>query len=397
MTLNPIQVPFVDLGAQHLEVRSEIDAVMAHVVDTSSFIGGPLLAKFEANFAQYCGVTQAIGVSDGTHALQLALRAIGVTHSDLVLTVSHTFIATAEAIVQCGAEPVFLEIDPETYTLSPHALAAWLEAECLLDENDVCRYQRTNQRVVAIVPVHLYGLPADMEPILAIAERYHLRVVEDACQAHGAWYKFSDGRQMRAGSMGDVGCFSFYPGKNLGAMGEAGAVVTNDPDLAHQVRILRDHGQNRKYIHQTRYGINARLDALQAGILDIKLARLDRWNHRRREIAAYYDECLGPIDGIQIPRTPDCTYHVYHLYVILLDQRDLVQQQLQALGISTGLHYPTPVHLQEAFADQGYQPGDLPITERVAHTLLSLPMFPHMSDSQVEYVVTKLRQVRQSL
>jgi len=392
-----IQVPFVDLNAQHVEIRAEIDAVMAHVVDTSSFIGGPLLAKFETNFAQYCGVTQAIGVSDGTHALQLALRAIGVTSGDIVLTVSHTFIATAEAIIQCGAAPIFLEIDPDTYTLSPIALAEWLESESKIDENNVCRYRRTNQRIAAIIPVHLYGLPADMEPILAVAKHYNLKVVEDACQAHGAWYKFSDGRQVRAGSMGDVGCFSFYPGKNLGAMGEAGAVVTNNPDTAHQVRILRDHGQNRKYIHQTRYGINARLDALQAGILDVKLAHLDEWNNRRREIAAYYDECLSTIAGIQTPMSPDFAHHVYHLYVILIDKRDLVQQQLQDLGISTGLHYPIPVHLQEAFNDQGYKPGDLPITERVANTLLSLPMFPHMSDSQVEYVVTKLRQIRQSM
>jgi len=388
-----IQVPFVDLGAQHRELRAEIDAVIAQVIDASSFIGGPLLTGFEEHFAEYCGVRHAAGVSDGTHALSLALQAVGVVNGDFVLTVSHTFIATAEAIIQCGAEPIFVEIDPRTYTLDPNALAEWLERWCHLDEEGICRHTGSGRRVSAVIPVHLYGLPADMESILQTAQRYHLKVVEDACQAHGAWYTFRDGRRARAGSIGDIGCFSFYPGKNLGAMGEGGAIVTNDAAVAQQVRILRDHGQNRKYVHQTRFGINARLDSIQAGILDLKLQRLDEWNQRRREIAAYYDERLGNIQGVQVPLEPSNSYHVYHLYVILLENRNDAQQALQNLGIATGLHYPIPIHRQEAFADKGYEPGYLPITEQVAATLLSLPMFPHMTDGQAEYVVNALHQI----
>ncbi len=397
MTTQTVQVPFVDLGAQHQEVRAEIDAMIARAIDTSSFIGGALLTEFEKNFAAYCGVDHAVGVSDGTHALLLALHAVGVAAGDLVLTVSHTFIATAEAIIQCGAEPVFLEIDPQTYTLSPDALAQWLEENCQVDAQGVCRHRATGRRVAAVAPVHLYGLPAHMEPILATAHRYQIKVVEDACQAHGAWYTFSHGERARAGAMGDVGCFSFYPGKNLGAMGEGGAVVTNNPDLAQQVRILRDHGQKRKYVHQTRYGINARLDSIQAGVLDIKLKQLEQWNNRRRKIATHYDECLAHLPGVVRPVEPSYGHHVYHLYVVLLPNRDEMQRELQQRGIATGLHYPIPIHLQEAFADQGYQRGDLPVTEQVADTLLSLPMFPHMSDGQVHHVTQTLQQITRTL
>jgi dTDP-4-amino-4,6-dideoxygalactose transaminase len=392
MTIQPVQVPFVDLGSQHRELRPEIDAVIAQAIDSSSFIGGSLLTNFEKNFADYCGTTHAIGVSDGTHALILALQAVGVKAGDIVLTVSHTFIATIEAIIQCGAEPVFLEIDAQSYTLSPTALTQWLATNCQLDAQGVCRQTATGRCVAAVIPVHLYGLPAQMELILVTARHYNLKVVEDACQAHGAWYTFANGQRVQAGSMGDVGCFSFYPGKNLGAMGEGGAVTTHDSAVAQQVRILRDHGQNRKYIHQTRFGINARLDAIQAGVLDVKLKQLDRWNNRRREIAAYYDEALTHLPAIKTPLEPVYGHHVYHLYVILVDNRDLLQQKLAEQGVATGLHYPIPVHLQEAFVDQGYQRGYLPITEQVADTLLSLPMFPHMRDEQVEYVVQMFRQ-----
>lgn len=393
MTTQIVQVPFVDLGAQHRELRAAIDTLVAHVIDNSSFIGGPLVAEFEKNFATYCGTAHAVGVSDGTHALILALHAVGVSAGDLVITVSHTFIATAEAIIQCGADPIFLEIDPETYTLSPVALTQWLEENCQLDEQGVCRHTATKRRVSAVVPVHLYGLPAHMEPILATARHYRLKVVEDACQAHGAWYTFSHDQKVKAGSLGDVGCFSFYPGKNLGAMGEGGAVVTNDADIAHQVRILRDHGQTRKYVHQTRFGINGRLDTLQAGVLDLKLKQLDKWNNRRREIASYYTAALADLPEVVTPVEPAYGQHVYHLYVILLPNRDRIQQELQKRGIATGLHYPIPIHLQEAFADQDYQRGYLPITERVAASLLSLPMFPHMTDNQVVYVTNTLRQL----
>ena len=388
-----ISIPFVDLSLQHRELRSRIESILSDAIDNSSFVGGPLVTQFEHNFARYCGTEHAVGVSDGTHALILALRAIGVAPDDLVLTVSHTFIATAEAVVQCGADPVFLEIDRKTYTLSPQSLSAWLEEQCRLDVDGVCRHVQSGRRVSAVIPVHLYGLPADMEAILSIADAYGLKVIEDACQAHGAWYTFSDGRKMRAGSMGDAGCFSFYPGKNLGAMGEGGAVVTNSDDVARKVRLLRDHGQTAKYIHETRYGINARLDAIQAAILDVKLERLDIWNNRRREIAAGYYAQLRGLPGLVLPQEPTYGEHVYHLFVILVDDRDQVRSKLAEAGVSTGLHYPVPIHLQKAFVDYPYKAEDLHITEHVARNLLSLPMFPHMTDEQLEYVTASLHTV----
>lgn len=391
MIKNMTAVPFVDLAAQHQEVRSEIDAVLARAIADSSFIGGPLLTRFEQNFAAYTGAAYAIGVNDGTHALLLALHAAGVKPGDVVLTVSHTFIATAEAVVQCGADPIFVDIDKLTYTMSPSALQSWLEQHAKVGSDGVCRETQSGRRISAVIPVHLYGLPADMEQLLGVASDYSLPVIEDACQAHGAWYTFADGTRRSAGSMGLAGCFSFYPGKNLGAMGEAGAVTTGDNLFADSVRMLRDHGQSEKYVHRTRYGINARLDAIQAGILDVKLSRLEAWNERRRAIAAIYDAELSSVAGITTPYVPAYGHHVYHLYVILVDDRNRLQLRLRDLGVATGLHYPIPVHLQEAFADQGYQRGDLPATEHVADTLLSLPMFPHMTDTQIEQVVDAVR------
>lgn len=389
-----MKVPFVDLAAQHEEVRGAIDSVIGHAIDQSSFIGGTLLTDFEEHFADYCGMTtHAVGVSDGTHALILALRAVGVMPNDLVLTVSHTFIATAEAIIQVGADPVFLEIDPLCYTLSPDALSTWLGQNCYMDDQGTCRHRASNRRVSAVIPVHLYGLPAHMEPILDTAHQFNLRVVEDACQAHGAWYTFGDGYRARAGAMGDVGCFSFYPGKNLGAMGEGGAIVTNNPEIANQVRMLRDHGQVQKYVHTTRYGINGRLDAIQAGVLDVKLRLLDDWNDKRRMIARYYRHNLADVKEITLPVEPSNRYHVNHLFVILVEGRERLQKQLQETDIATGLHYPIPVHKQEAFADYSFAQVDLPITDDVAQRLLSLPMYPHMSEAQAEYVVQALRQL----
>lgn len=391
--LTQIQIPFVDLAAQHQEVRSEIDAVFQKAVDTSGFVGGPNVVQFEENFASFCHGKYAVAVSDGTHALFVALQAVGVAHGDLVLTVSHTFIATAEAIVQCGADPVFLEVDAREYTLSPDALSSWLEENCELDSENVCRHISSGRRVSAVIPVHLYGLSADMAPILAIANQYHLEVVEDACQAHGAWYTFPDGAKSYAGSMGSAGAFSFYPGKNLGAMGEGGAVVTNRESIANRVRLLRDHGQDRKYVHSTRFGINARMDAIQAGILDVKLRRLADWNENRRSIACLYREYLHDISGLQIPLEPVGRYHVYHLFVVLVPDRNTLQQQLQERGISTGLHYPIPVHRQQAFADHPFAQVDLPITDHIAEHLLSLPMYPHMTEENAAYVAETLRQL----
>lgn len=388
-----MKVPFVDLFPQHEEVRGAIDSVIKRAIDQSSFIGGTLLTDFESHFADYCGTAHAVGVSDGTHALVFALKAVGVTAGDLVVTVSHTFFATTEAVVQCNADPVFIEIDEETYTMSTSALEQWLSEMCIVDRGGVCRHRESGRRVSAVLPVHLYGQPADMEPILGLAKRYSLKVVEDACQAHGAWYTFTDGRRVRAGNLGDAGCFSFYPGKNLGAMGEGGAVVTNEADVAAKISMLREHGQSEKYIHKVPDGVNGRLDAIQAGILDVKLSRLDGWNSRRRQIAERYTQKLANMSGVIVPCAPENREHVYHLYVILVENRDMVRDQLQDLGVSTGLHYPVPVHLQEAAVNWGYVRGDLPVTEKVANTLLSLPMFPHMTDDQVDYVVDSLRSV----
>ncbi len=385
-----MKVPFVDLFAQHEEVRDAIDTVIGRAIDQSSFIGGPLLTDFEEHFADYCGTAHAVGVNDGTHALVFALKAVGVSAGDLVVTVSHTFFATTEGIVQCNADPVYIEIDKDTYTMSPTALAQWLSEMCLVDHEGACRHRDSGRRVAAVLPVHLYGQPADMEAILDLAKQYGLKVVEDACQAHGAWYTFADGRRVRAGNLGDAGCFSFYPGKNLGAMGEGGAVVTNDADIAAKICMLREHGQSEKYIHQVPDGVNGRLDAIQAGILDIKLSRLDDWNSRRRQIAKRYTQKFANTPGISVPCAAENREHVYHLYVVLVENRDSVRDQLQKLGVSTGLHYPVPVHLQEAAVGWGYSRGDLPLTEKVADTLLSLPMFPHMSDEQVDYVVAGL-------
>lgn len=361
-------VPFLNLRAQHDPIRSELIEAFSRVIDANAFAGGPFVAEFETAFAAYCGTKYCIAVGNGTDAIWLALLALGVGPGDEVITVSATFMATAEAISYCGAKPVFVDIDEKTYTLDPNLLEGAI-----------------TPRTKAIIPVHLYGQAADMDPITAIARRYHLPVIEDACQAHGAEYK---GR--KAGSIGLAGCFSFYPGKNLGALGEAGAVTTDDAILAEKIRVLRDHGQVTKY-HHSCIGWNARMDGIQGAVLQIKLRRLAAGNASRREHARAYGELLSQVDQVVTPEIASYGTPVYHLYVVRVQQRDRILAMLAARGIACGIHYPKPVHLQPAYAFLGLNANSLPVTEHYAGEILSLPMFPELSNAQIETVVAELK------
>lgn len=363
-------VPFLDLTSHHASMRAEFLHAIGEVIDTSAFAGGPYVARFEADFAAYCGTSQCIGVGNGTDALWLALLAFGVGPGDEVITVPSTFMATAEAISYCGAKPVFVDIEESTYTMDP----AQLE-------------QAITPRTKAIIPVHLYGQMADMDPIRAIAARHGLRVVEDACQAHGAEYQGK-----RAGSLGDAGCFSFYPGKNLGAFGEAGAVVTNCENTARHIRTLRDHGQAKKY-HHTLVGWNARMDGIQGAVLKLKLPHLDRCNAARRGLARQYSQLLAGVPGVVLPVEAPACQHVYHLYVIRVKERDRVLEALAKRGVHCGIHYPIPIHLQEAYRSLGQGRGSFPVAERCADEVLSLPMYPELTSEQVETVAKELKAV----
>ena len=365
-----MQVPFLDLKAHHQPHRQEFLDAIAEVIDQSAFAGGPFVARFEEDFARYCGVKHAIGVGNGTDAIWLVLLALGVGPGDEVITVPMTFMATAEAISYAGAKPVFVDIDEKSYTMDP----AQLE-------------RAITPRTKAIIPVHLYGQVADMDPILEIAARHKIPVIEDACQAHGAEYK---GR--RAGSLGVAGAFSFYPGKNLGAFGEAGAVTTNDPALAERVKVLREHGQPRKYYH-SHIGWNGRMDGIQGAVLRIKLKYLEAATEQRRAHAAHYRRLLQSCSSIVLPAEAPARRHVYHLYVILADQRDALIAEMGRRGVGCAIHYPIPVHLQDAYRHLGLGEGSFPVTERVARRLVSLPMFPELTPSQIETVAAELRSV----
>ena len=355
-------IPYADLRSQYRAIKSEIDDAVLRVLDSTQFILGDEVVAFEREFAAYCGTTDAIGVNSGTSALHLALLAAGVGPGDEVITVPFTFVATAAAIVYAGATPVFVDIDPETFTMAP---------------GDIDRV--ITPRTKAIMPVHLYGQAADMDPILDIARRRGLIVIEDAAQAHGATYK---GR--RCGSIGAMAAFSFYPGKNLGAYGEGGAVVTSDPALATKIRVMRSWGEERRYEHSVK-GFNYRMDGIQGAILRVKLRHLEAWTEARRARAADYARAFaGSGVGTPVAR-PDCR-HVYHVYAVRLSQRDSTRAALQASGIQTGVHYPIPIHLQPAHADLGYRPGDFPVSEEAASQVLSLPMFPELTVEQVEQV-----------
>jgi dTDP-4-amino-4,6-dideoxygalactose transaminase len=395
---NPSKVPFLDLVAPHKELRDELLAVVNKAFDSAGFIGGPIVETFEREFATYCQSKYCVGVNSGTDALRFAFMAAGVGANDVVVTVPNTFIATTEAISQAGASIAFVDIDEFTYTLDPIKLREYLENQC--DYNAASRQlieRKSGKRVAAIVPVHLYGQTADMDPILELAEKFNLIVIEDACQAHGAEY-FSEKEKAwkRAGSMGLAAAFSFYPGKNLGACGEGGAITTNDAALAQRMKMIRDHGQAKKYYHDIE-GYNGRLDSIQAGWLSVKLRHLDKWNDSRRALAHRYHELLGPFqDSLAIPVESSWTKGVFHLYVVRVQDREAFQSFLGEAGIGTGIHYPIPLHQQNAYRHLGYKTGDFPVTERVALEIVSLPMFPWLTEDQQNLVVEKISESLQS-
>jgi dTDP-4-amino-4,6-dideoxygalactose transaminase len=365
-----MRIPFIDLAAHHAAIRPEIDTAIAAVIDRNAFASGPFVAQFEQHFAAYCGTDHAVGVASGTDALWLALLALGIGPGDEVITVPSTFMATAEAISYTGARPVFVDIAESTYTLDPALL-----------ERAITPHTR------AIVPVHLFGQPADMEPILGIAQQRKLPVIEDACQAHGATYN-----ERRAGSFGTAGCFSFYPGKNLGAFGEAGAITTNDPDLAARLRMFRDHGRARKYHHDV-IGWNARMDGIQGAVLDVKLKYLERANDLRRQHAAQYHQQLADLHDLILPQEAPRTRHVYQIYAVRVPHRDEALRELDQRGVQCGIHYPVPVHLQSAYRHLGFGPESFPVAERCADEFLSLPMFPELTVNQIAAVADAIRDV----
>lgn len=384
-------IPFLDLVAPHLELEEDLVDVFRRALHTAGFIGGSMVQDFETAFADFCEARHAIGVSSGTDALRLALLACGIRHGDVVLTAPNTFIATTEAISQCGALPEFIDIDERTYNLSPEKLREYLSEHCTRDKSGRLISHRSNRPVTAIVPIHLYGQMADMDSIIDLADEYGLVVVEDACQAHGAeYFSAKSNKWMKAGTMGRAAAFSFYPGKNLGACGEAGAAVTNDSEIAAAIRMLRDHGQARKYYHDVE-GYNGRLDAIQAGLLHAKLPHLAKWNEQRRERAAEYSRLLVDDDALVSPFEPSWSRAVYHLYVIRTENRELMMEHLKAAGIGTGIHYPIPLHMQRAYSWLNYRASDLPIASRVAAEVLSLPMFPQLTAEQQGYVVDEVR------
>jgi dTDP-4-amino-4,6-dideoxygalactose transaminase len=355
-------IPFVDLKAQYLSIKDEIDTAVIKVLESTQFVLGSEVETLEKEFAEYCNASHGIAVNTGTSALHLALLAAGIGSGDEVITVSFTFIATVAAIVYTGATPVFVDIDPVSYTI------------------DVTQIESAiTERTKAILPVHLYGQPADMDPILEIAQRHGLVVIEDAAQAHRAEYK-----GCRVGSIGDIACFSFYPGKNLGAYGEGGMVTTNNPEYASTIRMLRDWGQERRYNHMLK-GYNYRMDGIQGGILRVKLRYLDQWTEARRSHAAQYDQLLKD-STVKTPVVMPYSHHVYHVYAVRVGDRAALQQKLNEQGIQTGIHYPIPVHLQPAYSDLGYAPGSFPHSELAAQAVLSLPMYAELTSEQVEGV-----------
>jgi len=361
-----MQVPFLDLKPQYQSIKDEVAIAMQRVLDTCSFIGGEPLEAFERDFAAYCGARYALGIANGTDALHLVLRGLGVGPGDEVITTANSFIASASSIVMAGARPVFVDADSAIYTIDPEAIEAAI-----------------TPRTKAIIPVHLYGQPANMRPIMEIAERYNLLVIEDAAQAHGADYQ-----GQRVGSIGHAACFSFYPGKNLGAYGDGGAITTNDPELVQRLSELRDHGRISKYEHAI-VGYNSRLDSIQASILSVKLRYIDAWNRRRQQVAAWYRAALQGSDLV-LPEVRPGSAHIYHLYVVRTNDRSALQRHLAEAGVATSIHYPLPLHLQPAFRDLGYHAGELPNIEAATGQILSLPMFPELTQEQVEWVAAAI-------
>jgi len=384
-------IPFLDLVTPHVELKNELLAVLGTAIDCAGYIGGPMVKNFEDEFARFCNTKHCVAVNSGTDALRFAYIAGSVKPGDEVITAPNTFIATTESITQAGAHPRFVDIDEKTYILDPVKLRSFLETQCRKDTvSGKTINKMTGRSVSAIVPVHLYGQIADMDAIIDIASDWNLTVFEDACQAHGSEYFSKKHNQWcKAGSMGKAAAFSFYPGKNLGALGEGGAVTTNDDEIARICRQLRDHGQAQKYYHDME-GYNGRLDAIQCGFLSVKLKHLPQWTEARRKNAKLYNDLLAPIDGIITPFEPRYSKAVYHLYVVRMKNRDVAQKKLSEQGISTGLHYPVPLHMQKAYDSLRHAPEDFPVTLRTSREILSLPMFPGLTEDQVRRVVEAL-------
>jgi dTDP-4-amino-4,6-dideoxygalactose transaminase len=384
-----VNIPFLDLVTPHAELEEELVSVFRRALHTAGFIGGPMVEEFEQAFASFCGSSHSVGLASGTDALRFALIAAGIQPGDAVLTVPHTFIATTEAISQAGGFPEFIDIDERTYNLSAAKLEEYL-CSCTRDASGRPISRRSGRPVTAVVPVHLYGQMANMDPILRLADEFGLTVIEDACQAHGAEY-FSKklNRWIKAGTIGRAAAFSFYPGKNLGACGEAGAATTNDPAIAAKIRMLRDHGQAQKYHHDIE-GYNGRLDAMQAGLLHVKLRHLAKWNDLRRERASEYNRLLAGTDGIICPYEPSWSRAVYHLYVVRTQDRDGLMKHLKDAGIGTGVHYPVPLHQQKAYASLHYTSAELPVASRIAGEIVSLPMFPQLATEQQSLVAREI-------
>ncbi|HTY09428.1 MAG TPA: DegT/DnrJ/EryC1/StrS family aminotransferase [Bacteroidota bacterium] len=362
-----MNIPLVDLKSQYLSIKTEIDNAIQGVLNQTDFIGGSAIKSFEKSFAEFCGMKYAVGVGNGTDAIHLALRACGIGSGDEVITAVNIFIATSEAITAAGAKPVFVDNDPSTYTID----ATRIE-------------EKITPKTKAIIPIHLYGQPADMEPIQQIAKKHNLIVIEDAAQAHGATYNGT-----KVGNFGKAACFSFYPGKNLGAYGDAGAVATNDEKFAEHVRMLANHGRLEKYEHKIE-GYNSRLDTLQAAILNVKLRYLGEWVKRRQLHASHFDRLLRGHDIVSIPAVRKNSTHAYHLYVVRVNNREKVRAHLKEKGIATGIHYPIPLHQQPAYRYLNYRTGDFPVAERYAPQILSIPLYPELTDAQVEYVAAAL-------
>jgi len=363
-----VKVPFLDLKAQYASIKEEIASALQQVLNNTAFAGGPFVEQFEKDFASFCQCEFAIGVGSGTDALWMALLSLGIGPGDEVITTPNTFIATAEAISFCGAKPVFVDVDEKTYNMNPDLLESVI-----------------NSKTKAIIPVHLFGQMSDMHRIMEIARAHELSVIEDACQAHGAEYKGK-----RSGSIGDIGCFSFYPGKNLGAYGEAGAIVTNNAKLAEKMRMFRDHGQRKKYYHSI-VGWNARMDGFQGAVLGVKLKHLATWNDARRKNAQLYDSLLADVDDIITPVQADYGRHVYHVYAIRTRNRDELISALAEKDIFCGIHYPVLIHLQEAYKFLGYKKGSFPVAERCADELVSLPMFAELSQEHIQKVCHEIK------
>ncbi|MCL6471235.1 MAG: DegT/DnrJ/EryC1/StrS family aminotransferase [Firmicutes bacterium] len=357
-----MSIPLLDLQAQYSSIKDEVESAVLDVLRSGRYILGPKVKEFEAAIADYCGAKYAVGVANGTDALVLSLEASGIGPGDEVITSPFTFFATAESISRLGAKPVFIDIDPQTYNLDVEQIEAKITA-----------------RTKAIMPVHIFGQPAEMDTIDDIAQRHGIKVIEDACQAIGAEY-----RGRKVGSLGSVACFSFFPSKNLGAAGDGGAVVTNDKELADKVRLLRQHGSNKKY-HHSLMGYNSRLDELQAAILLVKLKHIDRWNNARRQKAKYYDKLFADTKIIT-PSSPEHVKHVYHLYIIKVPNRERIETALKENGIGHGVYYPVPLHLQEVYKDLGYTEGDLPVSEAASKQTIAIPLYPELEESDMEII-----------